>query len=61
MQWWLGLWDEVFGDLVGGRDLETAGGGDDLVFGPRVSEIIEPTPEGRDLPLDLEHRATDKG
>lgn len=47
------LRDEMLGDLVGWRNLEAAGGGDDLVLGPGILEVIETTPKGCYFPLDL--------
>lgn len=52
------LWDEMLGDLVGWGNLETAGGGDDLVLGPGIFKVIKTTPEGCYPPLDLRHEET---
>lgn len=53
-----GLVDEVLWNLVCRGDLETAGGGDNLMLGPSIVEIVQATPEGCYLPLDLEHGDT---
>jgi hypothetical protein len=49
----------MFGNLVSRGDIETTGGGDDLVLGPSVFEIVEATPKRCYFSLDLEGHETE--
>lgn len=39
--------------LVGGWDGKASCGGDDLMLGPCFREVVQASPEGSQLPLDL--------
>lgn len=47
--------DELFGrSLVGRRDGQSSGGSNDLGLGPLVVEVIQASPEGGQLALNLD-------